>query len=67
MSRKIKTEFYTNYSVDILKEFMSEKDLKEMTRKYTIAKIRRLIEHATGKKVEQLKDLLDNLTNRFMK
>ena len=42
MSRKIKRS-YSNFSRVILAEFMTEKELKEIDKKYTEAKINRLI------------------------
>ena len=41
MSRKFK-KHYSGYSRIILLEFMSEKELNELDRKYTEAKIKRL-------------------------
>lgn len=41
MSRKFK-KTYTGFSREILKEFMSEKELEEMDRKYNEAKMKRL-------------------------
>jgi hypothetical protein len=43
MSRKFKTH-YTNYGREILKEFMTEKELIEMDEKYTAAKLKRMVE-----------------------
>ena len=42
MSKKFKKE-YTAFARHILKEFMNDKELKEIDKKYTEAKVERLI------------------------
>lgn len=42
MSRKFK-KHYTGYSREILKEFMSDSELNDLDKKYTEAKISRLM------------------------
>ena len=47
MSRKIKLK-YQSFNRYILAEFMTEKQLKELDKKYTQAKISRMIKFYTG-------------------